>query len=635
MTNNQFDLEHAIIESHARQFDVLEIPLSRRVFWLLGGTALLLGAVVFGRILFLLAAKGEFYENRSAMNVEDPIILPAVRGSISDRFGEVLADNEPSFQVVLNVGLAKRDRVNVRQVLDEVSRVLSLDREELQKLFEKADFEKSALVPLARNISEGEMRAVQELGVKALEVQADYRRQYLRGPAFSHLLGYTGMAQLNDFNGKSGLEKQYNEVLAGIDGVRLMYRDARGNVLDEKLLNEPRHGENIVTTIDAELQEYFYNRMQAMLQNLGRNSGVGIALNPQNGEVLALVSLPSYDNNVFTQTGTGQKRASLLNSPLRPLFNRAVSGVYTPGSTVKPMVALAALNEQIITPKKQIFSAGYIEIPNPYFPDKPSKFLDWKAHGWVNLRSAIARSSNVYFYEVGGGFEDVKGLGVNKLKEYWQKFGFGEKTGIDLDSESVGFLPDPEEKEIRTKDIWRLGDTYNVSIGQGDFQVTPIQLIAHIASLANGGKYFKPFVLKKVMAEDNAVLEERQPELLKNFSDLGEYLKEVQEGMRDTVRQPYGTAHFLADLPISVAGKTGSSQIANNTRTNAFFVAYLPAEALAEVGAPLEKQIAILVLIENAKEGSLNAVPIGKDVIDWYYWNRIFPNTPEPAVPNS
>ena len=295
-----------------------------------------------------------------------------------------------------------------------------------------------------------------------------------------------------------------------------------------------------------------------------------------------------------------------------------MSGVYTPGSTVKPMVALAALNEHVIDPKKQIFSAGYIEIPNPYFPDKPSRFLDWKAHGWVDLRSAIARSSNVYFYEVGGGFENIKGLGVDKLKEYWQKFGFGEKTGIDLDSESVGFLPDPEEKEIRTKDIWRLGDTYNVSIGQGDFQVTPIQLINYISAFANDGKYFKPFVLKKVTGEDGAVLEERQPENVRDFSDLSSYLKEVQEGMKDAVRQPYGTAHLLAELSVSVAGKTGSSQVENNTRTNAFFVAYAPAD---------NPQIAILVLIENAKEGSLNAVPIGKDVIDWYYWNRLVKNT--------
>ena len=611
---DEFDLEHAIIESNTKHYEVLELPLSRQAFQLLSVTAVILSSIVLLRVFYLAKERGDFYKNRAEMNVEDPLTIPAIRGSIYDRFGELLAGNESSYRVVLNVGLAKRDSLDLDTVLGDLAGILEIDKGELLSSVSKADLEKSGLVTLGRNLSVEQVEVIKKNKVKALEIQDDYRRNYIKGPAFSHVLGYTGLAKFNDLRGKAGLEKYYDEVLSGFDGVRLMYRDARGNILDEKLLDQPKNGEHIYTTIDAGLQEYFYNRLSGMLHSLGRNAGVGIALNPQNGEVLAMVSAPSFDNNVITKAEENKKRAALLSASFEPLFNRAVSGVYTPGSTIKPLVALAALNEQVITPKKEIYSAGYIEIPNPYFPDQPSRFLDWKAHGWVDLRSAIARSSNVYFYEVGGGFEGVKGLGVDKLKEYWQKFGFGERTGIDLDSESVGFLPDPEEKEIRTKDIWRLGDTYNVVIGQGDFQVTPIQLINYIATFASGGRFYQPYIVKNVKNENGDMVKERQPEIVQNFSYLSDYFKEVQEGMKDTVRKPYGTAHLLADLPVSVAGKTGSSQVANNTRTNAFFVAYAPAD---------DPQIAILVLIENAKEGSLNAVPVGKDVLEWYYYNRL------------
>ena len=392
-----------------------------------------------------------------------------------------------------------------------------------------------------------------------------------------------------------------------------MYRTAKGEVLDEKLLEAPVDGNNLYTTIDADLQEYFYGRLTGALRSLGRNIGVGIAMNPQTGEVLALINEPSYDNNIFTDLSKKKERSDILSAQFQPLFNRAISGIYTPGSVVKPMVALAALKEGVITPETKVFSAGFIEIPNPYNPDQPSRFVDWKPHGLVDVRSAIARSSNIFFYAAGGGWQDVKGLGVEKLKEYWKIFGFGEKTGIDTEGESIGFLPDPEEKEIRTKDIWRIGDTYNVSIGQGDLQVTPIQILAQISAIANGGDWYRPYLVSAA-GDETATTTINEPEITRNFSDFYPYIDEVREGMKDTVQMPYGTAHMLSDLPFESAGKTGSSQVANNARTNAFFVAYAPAE---------DPQIAILVLVENALEGSLNAVPIGKDVLNWYYENRL------------
>lgn len=619
----EFNLEHSIIESGIRRdLGILELPLSERAFTLIFASGAVILALIFGRVIYLAFAQGEFYSNRSEMNVTQPITLPAVRGLIYDRYGEILARNESAFRVVFNVVSAREENTDTEEMLYSLSPILEISADDLRSIVQKADFEKIALVTLARNVSPEQIAAIKKLELSALEIQDDYTRNYTRGPAFSHVLGYTGTVQYGDLHGKTGLEKYYDEEISGKDGVRILYRTAKGDVLDGKLLDEPQHGKNLYTTIDADLQEYFYNRLTTALRSLGRNVGVGIALNPQTGEVLAMVNAPSYDNNIFTDLSDKKARVDTLTAPFQPLFNRAVSGIYTPGSIIKPMVAIAALKEGVITPQTQIFSKGYIEIPNPYNPESPSRFLDWQPNGWVNVRSALAKSSNIFFYSAAGGFEDIKGIGILKLKEYWEFFGFGKKTGIDLDAESIGFLPDPDQKKAQKNDNWRIGDTFNVAIGQGDFQVTPIQLINDIASIASGGKLYKPFLMKEI-ADNAGTTTVRQPELIRDYSDLAPYIFEAQEGMKDAVRKSYGTAGSLADLPFEVAGKTGTSQTSNNTRVNALFAGYIPVEALEKEGASADKQIAILVLIENAKEGSLNALPVGKDVLNWYYWNRI------------
>ena len=619
----EFDLEHSIMDEASKHYEPLEMPLSKGVFVFLGAVALAVGGIVLIRIFSLNIIKGDFYKTRSAMNVERPIAIPAARGDIYDRYGKLLADSRSSQRAVLNAGLIKREKIDLNATLDALSEILWMDKSELELLVEKADLEKSALVVLARNILPEQAEWIRSLKNKAVEIQDDYQREYLEGPVFSHVLGYTGLVEFNDVKGKVGLEEYYDNIVGGKDGVRLMYRDARGNILDEKFLEAPRDGSDIHTTIDADLQKYFYDRLQTALKNLGRNVAVGIALNPQTGEILSLVNLPGYDNNIFTDIKLRKMRGPLLSAPFEPLYNRAISGLYSPGSTIKPMVAVAALKEGIVIPDSKVFSSGVLEIPNPYFPDQPSRFLDWKAHGWVDLYSALARSSNIYFYATGGGIPDEvrglgdvkKGLGIEKLKEYWKLFGFGEKTGVDLNGENVGFLPDPWQKEAVKKDVWRLGDTYNATIGQGDFLVTPLQLINYISAVANGGKLYKPYLMKSINETGGkAITKEARPEVIRDLTYLNGEIKEAQKGMEDAVNKWYGTAYSLSDLSFSVAAKTGSAQVSNNTKTNAFFIGYAPAE---------NSKIAILVLIENAREGSLNAVPVGRDVLDWYYWNRL------------
>ncbi len=603
--------------------DVLELPLSRRTFVLILVAALLIGLIVAGRLLFLAGWKSSFYTARAAINAGKEVYQPAARGIIYDRFGKPMVENLQAFSVsvkVKNLISGQFGQLDLAGLLG----LLGLSREEIDEWLKKIDLEKTSSLVIARDVDSEKIAQLKSLNLDGVEIIDDYKRHYLDGAVSAHVLGYTGFDSLNKTAGIVGLEAFYDEFLRGEPGETIIYRDVFGNPLDKKLVSLPQNGDGLKITIDPGLQKYFYDRLWQALNSLGSSAAVGIALNPQNGEVLSLVSLPSYNNNLFGKTGYNAEKTQLLNSPAKPLFNRSVSGVYTPGSTIKPLMALAALAEGVLDVKKQFYSAGYIEIPNPYYPDQPSIFLDWKPNGWVDLYSALARSCNIYFYAVGGGLPadyqpnqgsgGFKGLGIERIKAYWEKFGFGKKTGIDLTAESEGFLPDPEEKELRTNDIWRLGDTYNISIGQGDFLVTPIQLISQIASIANSGKIYKPHLVKSIVDAGGNVIKENQPEVLADYSYLGELIKEVQKGMVDAVGKYYGTAYKLSDLPVSAAGKTGSAQIANNTKTNAFFVGYAPAE---------NPKIALLVLVENAREGSLNAVPVARDVLEWYYYNRL------------
>lgn len=627
MKKNLF-LEEAVLDDISQGFDSLEQPLSQKAFRFVSVAVIIIVLIVVARLFFLNWFKGDFYKEKAFANSGKIIISRTQRGIIFDRFNKPLVNNFPVFRLNLKLVEFFKNSENQSQTIKDIQDILVLPEGYIESLLKNVNLERQNTLTISKQLDIEQAIKIKNLNLPALQIENDFKRRYPETKIFSHILGYVGAVSnadfknrkflsLNDAIGKNGLELFYDNELRGEDGETINYRNVKGEIIDSRLLKEPIQGKELRTTLDFEFQSYFYNRLKQGLDYLGSSAGVGIALNPQNGEVLALINLPSFDNNEITSKD--------LNNSFKPLFNRAVSGLYTPGSTIKPLMAFAALAENIISPEKEIFSAGYIEIPNPYFPDKPSRFLDWKPQGWVNLYSAIARSSNVYFYEIGGGFENQKGLGIENIKKYWQKFGFGELTGIDLPNEAKGFLPSPQIKE-KNGEIWRLGDTYNISIGQGDFLTTPLQLINYISAIANDGKIYKPFIVKKIISEDGKIIKEINSCIIKDYSSDIEIIKKVQKGMIDVVQKPYGTAYSLSDLPISVAAKTGSSQIENNAKTNAFFVGYIPIEALAKAGAPLDKQIAILVLVENSREGSVNTIPIAKDVLKWYYINRIIKN---------
>lgn len=582
------------------------VPVRVGVFILTGACALALMGALFIRTAFLNSFFGSFYAARAAANSDKEFILPAYRGIITDRFGAPLVKNISRFRVSIDVNELFKSALTPIERAGLFKKIAAITGEPdlvIRAAVTNADLEKNPRVVVGRALSLEQAIDARALQNDAVIIEDDYVREYVDPFVFSALLGYTGSAEVSGtIAGKAGLEASHDDVLRGVDGVRIVYRDARGMAFQEKRVREAVAGATLTTTIDAPFQRYFYERFTAGLTELNKTSGVGIAMNPKTGEVLALVSFPSFDNN---------NPAAYLNDSLKPLFNRAISGVFSPGSTIKPLVALAALHERLVTPLFTVHSPGYLELPNPYNPDHPSRFLDWRPQGVVDMYSALARSSNVYFYVVGGGCTvstcnavgRSKGLGIYTLNEYWKKFGLDAITDIDLAGEAVGFLPNPEEKQKRTGTPWRIGDTYNVSIGQGDLGVTPIRLLTFFSSIANKGIMMQPHLRYT-----------ESPAALMDYSSWTDELAVVRQGLRDVVLKPYGTANALYDLPYKTAGKTGSAQFANNVKTNAFFIGYGPAH---------DAQIAVLILVEDAKTGSLNAVPIGKDVLKWYYDHRL------------
>jgi penicillin-binding protein 2 len=325
-------------------------------------------------------------------------------------------------------------------------------------------------------------------------------RTYL-SPGFSHLLGYVsyptqdkgGNFWQGDFIGKDGLEKQYNDQLKGENGSKIIETDALGKIYSENIVNAPKKGTDLVTTIDSRLQKELFALIKNLSESKNFNGGSGIVMDIQNGEILTSTSFPEYNSEILSLGKDKEKINNYLTDKRKVFLDRNISGLYTPGSIVKPFFALGALVEGVIDPYKKILSTGSISIPNPYFPDQKTVFKDWKAHGWTNMMEAIAVSSDVYFYEVGGGYENQKGLGIANIEKYAGIFGFGTRTGVDLPDEKKGSIPSPEWKLANFKgDLWRIGDTYHTAIGQYGFQVTPMEMVRATSAIANEGRMLTP-----------------------------------------------------------------------------------------------------------------------------------------------
>ncbi len=621
--------EDALNDDWHTDLDIVEVPLGNRPLLYLGIVISAIVLAVSVRVIFLNTGSGAYYTARAEDNVTQYAETPAPRGTIYDREGDVLAESKAAFAAVLNIKeyLANASsELATAEVADQALGIASSDLAALVNQASANDF--ATPVVLAENLTQKQLVNLQAANFPAIAIESDFERTYPNGPVFSSVVGYTGRVspadlkadptlKSTDFIGKTGVEDYYNAALRGKPGITVQYEDAQGHVLREVRQSSPQVGDALHLTIDGGLQSYFSSRLQSGLASLGRTVGIGLAIDPRNGQVLSMLDLPSFDNNIFSQSGTSTavKINALLTSPDKPLFDRAVSGYYNPGSTIKPLDGVAGLKDGVIDPSRIVFSNGVLLVPNPYDSSTPSRYLDWRYQGDVNLASALAQSSDVYFYLVGGGSPPatprlndpsdygITGLGITRLHDWWATFGLGKPTGIDMPNESVGFLPTPAWKQQHSGTPWLLGDTYNVSIGQGDLLLSPLQLLDYIGAIANGGTIYRPYL--------NAA---STPQVAEDLTYLLPQIQDVQQGMREGVTSPQGTAYTLNDLPMSVCAKTGSAQVKNNAQENALFVGYAPCN---------NPQIAILILIENSRAGSLNAVPIAKDVLNWYYWNRM------------
>jgi len=441
-------------------------------------------------------------------------------------------------------------------------------------------------------------------------------RKYYDHPGFGNLLGFikypakdkSGFYYEEEFLPKDGAELQLNNYLAGKNGLQLIETSVNGDVVSQGVIEPPKAGDNVTLSVDARVQEQFYKSISDLADKVGFEGGAGIIMDVESGEILSMVTYPEYDSQVMTDGSDSEAIKKYFESESNPFLNRMISGLYAPGSIVKPFVAFAALQEKVISPEKTIISTGSISVPNPYFPDKPSVFKDWKAHGAVDMRRAIAVSSDVYFYEIGGGFKDQPGLGIERLKKYLEAFGFSKKTGFNLDKEETGTIPDPDWKaRIFNGEIWRLGDTYNTSIGQYGMQITPIQAVRAVSAIANGGTLLTPslvFTGSSTVSAGTAI--EGDP---KNF-------QVVRDGMRASVADG-GTAQGLNLSAVHVAGKTGTAEIgARKQLVNSWVIGFFPAE---------KPKYAFTVVMERGPVTNLiGGTFVMRQLLDW-----MAINTPE------
>lgn len=434
-------------------------------------------------------------------------------------------------------------------------------------------------------------------------------RQYLDQPGLAHVVGFLGLAnekELKENNyhpkeliGKKGVEKIFNSSLSGVAGRKIEEVDAQNQIFSDYLVSSPEKGDSVKLSIDSRIQTVLYNSIKNVAEDHGFTGGAGTIMNIKTGEVLSMVSYPEYEPNAMVNGQDPERIREFLNNEHNPFLNRAISGTYAPGSVVKPLVAVGVLAENIIDPETRILSTGTLSVPNPYHPDQPTVFRDWRAHGQVDLRRALAVSSNIYFYQVGGGYQDQPGLGISKINKYYDHFGLGRPTGINIPNEASGIIPDPEWK-FRNFDgePWRLGDTYHAAIGQFGMMTTPIQITRAIASIANDGYLVTPTVKHTDHPEQKKI----------NWQATSLDLEIVREGLRDAVTS--GTSRILNTPYVKVASKTGTAQIGTQRRyVNSWMTGFYPYD---------DPEWAFTVVMEKGPQNNQVGAGVAfRSVLDW------------------
>jgi penicillin-binding protein 2 len=576
-----------------------------------------LSIMVF-RLFYLQINNGQHYRSIADGNRIRVERIQPKRGVIYDSHSRPLLKNSPSFALQVMP-------VDLPEVEEEFL--------ELEKLLnEKLGGEIVLTEYVSENILENfQPRIVKEsLGyeqamdllvlsekLKGISIVIDRKREYPYQGYLSHILGYMGNISeakyvelkdqgyyLDDKIGKTGLELFYEDIIKGQSGRKKIEVDSLGKEIKELAREDAVDGQNLVLSLDAELQVEISNLLVSLLKRYNLNKASIVAINPRDGSVLALVSTPTFDNNMFSEKLSSAQYNSLINDPSMPMFFRAVSGEYPPGSTFKIVMAAAGLEAEVINENTSFLSNGGIWISRWFFPD-------WKTggHGMTNVKKALAQSVNTFFYTIGGGYKEFLGLGLDRINYYAKQFGLSSKSGIDIPNESDGFLPTEVWKNEVKDEPWYIGDTYHLSIGQGDILVTPLQVAMFTSAIANGGILYQPKLLK-------AIVEGKEGKLVKHHINNDNFISQeniriVQKGLEMSVTD--GSCRYLLTLPVESAGKTGTAQHGGSDQTHAWFTGYAPVN---------DPEIALTILIEDGGGGSAVAVPLARDILLWYFNNK-------------
>ena len=622
----------SFLEKQKQNFEMydkkLEVPLTKQIFLIFVFVCFILFGFLWLLCFQLQVVEGDNYKLLAEKNKFAVLKLQASRGVIYDKNLEQLVWNQSSFDLVLNVSKLPKDEIEKANIIKNVSDIIGFD----------VDIDAEEKI-IARNLPYQALISLQAESEKfpGFEIRENSIRKYEKSCDLAHVLGYMGKIKgseleecencsILDYVGREGLEKSYENILKERKGEIQIERTAQGEEISREIVKYPKSGDSLILSLDFSLQKKVDEELRKTMEEVGSEKGAVVALDPRNGNILALVSLPTFDNNLFAQ-GITQKEFDELNSDKNnPQINRVISGLYPTGSTIKPLIASAALEEKIIKEDTQLYCPLELCLENIYSKEKEC-FVDWKFHGLSDIKRALAESVNPFFYMIGGGyirpsFADLRlpkhfdGLGIDKIKEYLEKFGLGQKTGIDLPGEVQGRVPDGEWKQeyfanqARAQQIWYLGDTYNTSIGQGYLLATPIQVASAFSAIANNGTLYKPKLVDKIINFEKEIIEEKKPEIIFNNIISPENLEIIREGMRQSVSLSNGSAFLLNSLPVKAAAKTGTAQISSQE----FY------ENWVGVFAPYENpEIVLIVLIEQVEGMQRAALRASKEILDWYF----------------
>lgn len=614
--------EETLLDSGSQYSDV-EKPIPGYMFQFFLGLFCILSSVLIIFLFKISILEHEVLAQIANQNKSANLPLSPPRGMILDKNGQPLVQNVPIFNLLAVTRELKEDLEGLDQKISKIASVLSKEENSLNKSV-KEQMKTNSVFFVHLDLTKDQTLAIEYLQFPGFYIVPDHKREYLNGSKMSQIVGYTGKVSKDDLRndsyyfptdviGRLGVEYQYEKFLRG----------GHGNIFFSKensdyVAKNPESGKTVVLNIDHDLQIKLYDEIFAVLRDAGLSRAAGVAQDPNTGEVLALVSFPSFDNNIFTSGISERDYKRFFENPAKPLFNRVISGLYNPGSTIKPFIGMTALQEKIISPNYTIKDCVELVVPNIYDYKNPYVFRNWRIeYGLFDLKKSIANSCNIYFFTLGGGLsagqaegDNFVGLGINRIAKYLKSAFADSELEIDIPGEEKGFIPTPDWKLLEKGEPWYLGDTYNISIGQGDLLITPLWLNSYVSAIANMGIMYKPLVVREVL-DKNKTIEKIEPEILTLLPFSKDVISEVKSDMKETILS--GTAQMFKNLPVQAGAKTGTAEVVKGASINSLFTIFAPYD---------NPKITMTILIEGSASNQGLALRAAYNVLKWHFDGR-------------